>query len=83
VRQSDALLRDALDAGFNFRRLDDGAVGIALDETVTRDDLRALARILGADLGNAFGVAAESRSSVFLRQTVSTDTNPSTRCCGI
>jgi glycine dehydrogenase len=66
----DALLSAARDAGFNLRRIDEGAVGIALDETVVRGDLQALARILGADIGGAWGVAAESRSERFLEQTV-------------
>src|SRR5215475_912203 len=33
---ADALMRAALDAGFNLRRIDDGCISIALDETVTR-----------------------------------------------
>ncbi len=65
----DALLRAARESGFNFRRVDDGAVGIALDETVTRDDLNALAALLGAPLAGAVpGFAA--RADAFLAQTV-------------
>jgi len=45
----DALIRKALDAGFNLRRVDAGAVGIALDETVTRDELATLGQILAGD----------------------------------
>ena len=37
----------------NLRKLDAGSVGISLDETVTRADLGALAKIFGADLSNA------------------------------
>jgi len=58
----DTLMAAARDAGFNFRRVDDGAVGIALDETVTRDDLAALASILGAPLA---GAAAGCASTLF------------------
>src|SRR5581483_12241456 len=47
---ADAVMRAAVAAGFNLRRVDDGAVGIALDETVTREDLARLAGVLGADL---------------------------------
>ena len=44
--------RSRVRAGFNFRRVDDGAVSaIALDETVTREDTGALwPRVLGAPL---------------------------------
>ena len=40
-------------AGFNLRRVDAGAVGIALDETVTRADLQALTRVLGGKPSDA------------------------------
>lgn len=68
----DALCGAARDAGFNFRRVDDGAVGIALDETVTREDLTALASVLGAPLaGAAVGYARElSRTGSLLPQSV-------------
>jgi glycine dehydrogenase len=65
----DALLGHARDAGFNLRRVDDGAVGIALDETVTRDDLTALAKMLGAPLSDAFP-ATLTRLGSFLTQAV-------------
>ncbi|MEA2885615.1 MAG: glycine dehydrogenase, partial [Bradyrhizobium sp.] len=45
----DDLIARGAEAGYNFRRVDDTGVGIALDETVTRDDLLALARLLGAE----------------------------------
>jgi glycine dehydrogenase len=47
------LIARAAAAGFNFRQVDDTGVAIALDETVTRDDLNALAALLGADLQGA------------------------------
>jgi glycine dehydrogenase len=65
-----ALLRAAREAGFNFRRVDDGAAGIALDETVTRDDLMILASVLGAPLAGAAGGCAPSRTGSLLGQTV-------------
>ncbi|HQT46986.1 MAG: glycine dehydrogenase (aminomethyl-transferring) [Acidocella sp. 20-63-7] len=46
--RADALMQEGLAAGFNFRRLDEAGVAIAMDETVTRDELFALARVLGA-----------------------------------
>ena len=67
-----ALLEAARGAGFNFRRVDDAAVGIAVDETVTREDLHALAALLGAPLsGAAPGFPnALGRSGALLPQTV-------------
>ena len=69
---ADALMRPALAAGFNLRRVDDDGVGIALDETVTRDELARLAAVLGAELdGAASGIpAALSRKTCFLEQPV-------------
>jgi glycine dehydrogenase len=40
--RADVLMAKALDAGFNFRRVDADAVAIALDETITRDELNRL-----------------------------------------
>ena len=51
--RADALMQAALAAGFNLRRIDATGIGIALDETVTRDELVRLAAVLGADLGEA------------------------------
>ncbi len=45
--RSDALVAAALEAGFNIRRLDDDAIAIALDETVTDDEVARLAASLG------------------------------------
>ena len=47
------LVEDAAAAGFNLRSLADGGVSIALDETVTRDELGQLAALLGAPLLDA------------------------------
>jgi glycine dehydrogenase len=51
--KADTLMGAALQAGFNLRRLDRTAVTIALDETVTRAELEALAAIVGAPLNDA------------------------------
>jgi len=47
------LVARAAAAGFNLRTLPGGGVSIALDETVTRDELGQLAEILGAPLLDA------------------------------
>jgi len=51
--QADGLMAAALAAGFNLRRIDATGIGVALDETVTRDELDRLAAVLGAPLGAA------------------------------
>ncbi len=58
-------------AGFNVRILDD-AIAIALDETITRDDLTSLANLLGGDLSSTAGTIPDAlnRCTPFLRQTV-------------
>ena len=53
VADADALVARAADSGFNFRRLDGEGVGLSLDETVTREQLDLLARLLGGTLGGA------------------------------
>ena len=50
---ADGLMARAVEAGFNFRRLDGSGVAIALDETVTTAELAALAGLLGGTLGGA------------------------------
>jgi glycine dehydrogenase len=63
------LVARAAAAGFNLRRIDETGVGIALDETVTRDDLKALAGLLGTDLAGAVASipAAVLRGSAVLQ----------------
>ena len=46
---TDAVLARARAAGMNLRRLDAATVGIALDETTTREDLAALWGVFAAD----------------------------------
>ncbi len=62
---AEALLARAVAAGFNFRRIDATGVGIALDETVTRDDFDRLVRVLGGDAV----AAAESIPAALRRKT--------------
>ena len=66
------LLRAAAAAGFNLRLVDDGAGGVALDETVTRDDLAVLAELFGAPLSGVVGgiPGGLPRSGAFLPQAV-------------
>jgi glycine dehydrogenase len=71
IEGDDGLFDRAAEAGYNFRRVDQTGVGIALDETVTRNDLIALAALLG---GNLLGAVASIpatvlRGSGFLAQT--------------
>ena len=76
--KADALVAAALKRGFNLARHGGGVVGIALDETVTRDDLVALAAAL-AEAGGAAATldapqggipAALARASAFCTATV-------------
>jgi glycine dehydrogenase len=69
---ADTLIQKALAQGFNLRRIGDTQVGIALDETVTREELTSLAAVLGGTLGGAApSVPAElARNTAFLEQAV-------------
>jgi glycine dehydrogenase len=71
VEGADDLIARAAEAGYNFRRVDETGVGIALDETVTRGDLVILAGLLGGDLeGAVASIPAEVlRGSGFLAQS--------------
>ncbi|HWA81636.1 MAG TPA: aminomethyl-transferring glycine dehydrogenase [Acetobacteraceae bacterium] len=68
----DRLIERALAAGFNLRRLDDKAVAIALDETVSVAELESLATVLGSFLGEPRGAIPETlvRSSPVLTHEV-------------
>ena len=72
IEGADDLIARAAAAGYNLRRVADTGVAIALDETVTRDDLLALARLLGADLGGAVASIPPTalRGTDFLGQSV-------------
>ncbi len=73
-KRADALMNSALNAGFNLRRIDATGVGIALDETVTRQELARLAVLLGGGLSGAAASipAALVRATPFLQQAVFT-----------
>ncbi len=66
-----ALLRAALTAGFNLRRISDTRVGIALDETVTRDELMRLISVLAGEdrLSTSISSAPPSIPAELLRNT--------------
>jgi glycine dehydrogenase len=72
IEGAPGLVARAAEAGFNLRAVDGGGVAIALDETVTRDDLAALASVLGADLSGAVASipAPLVRGSAFLQGAV-------------
>jgi glycine dehydrogenase len=59
---ADALMRAALAAGFNLRRISANQIGIALDETVTRKELTQLATLLGTPLPPAGEIEVRSAS---------------------
>jgi glycine dehydrogenase len=69
---ADTLVSKARADGFNLRRLDSQGVGIALDETVTRDELFQLAELIGVPLQDAPASIPEvvSRRSTLLPQAV-------------
>ena len=72
---ADTLMTAALAAGFNLRRISDTRVGIALDETVTRDELtRLLGVVRGRDApgqGVMGSIPAELvRNTPFMEQAV-------------
>ena len=62
TESADALMRAALTAGFNLRRISVTRVGIALDETVTREELLRLASLLSTPRPPAGEVGARSAS---------------------
>ncbi len=69
--KAEALVAAARSRGFNLWR-EDGLVCIALDETVTRDELTVLAELLGTGLGETWGgpPAALARVTPFLTAEV-------------
>jgi len=71
---AEALVRRAAEAGFNVRRIDASGVGIALDETVTREDFAKLLGVLGAEPVAACESIPESlqRQSAFCDASVFT-----------
>jgi len=70
--KADELMHEALAAGFNLRRIDETGIGIALDETVTRAELEALAGVFGGKLQDEAAAISESlqRRSEFCQEAV-------------
>ncbi len=70
--RADELMAAAVKARFNLRRLDATGVAVALDETVTREELARLALVLGGDLQAAPASIPEAmgRRSAFLKEAV-------------
>jgi glycine dehydrogenase len=66
---ADTLLKAALAQGFNLRRISNTRIGIALDETVTRDELTRLATLLSTPLPPAGQVAPPSGAGAGLSTT--------------
>ncbi len=85
VEDSGDLVARAAAAGYNFRRVDETGVGIALDETVTRDDLIAMAGLLGSGLSGAVSSLPPNCCGVqrFCNKPPSISITPNTRCCAI
>ena len=68
---ADALHGKARDAGFNLRAIDASSVGISLDETTTRDEVVALAKLFGADadIDALDGATADALPKALARDT--------------
>ena len=82
--RAEAIAHAALDAGFNLRRIDATGIGIALDETVTRDDLHRACRRARRRPWRRRAATPGTRSPaspLSWRNRCSTRTTPSTRCC--
>ena len=62
--QQAAVRKAALASGINFRYFDDGSVGVALDETVTAEDLQDVVGAFAAGLGVAAPSAVEIAASL-------------------
>lgn len=48
-RSADELVRDAYRAGYLLHKVDDNRVSLSVDETTSRDDIEAIAHVLGAE----------------------------------
>ena len=72
--QTDRILKSAVAAGYNLRKISATQIGIALDETTTEADLVAILKVLGGSSLEASGVTnlpPESfRTDRFLTQSV-------------
>ncbi len=57
-RSADDLVRRAYEAGYLFHKVDDNRVQLSVDETTSRDDVLAVAAVLGADRDTLEGAGA-------------------------
>lgn len=62
-RSADELVKRAYDLGYLFHKVDDSHVQLSVDETTNREDLLAVAALLGADRDTLDGAAAHSELS--------------------
>ena len=60
--EAEAVAERARDAGFNVRRVDGDHVGLSLDETTRREDVRGVIRALSADVGGSDAGGGRSRA---------------------
>src|SRR5690606_1098884 len=58
------VISKALEAGINLRRIDDGSIGISLDETTTRADVVELAGLFGAKIDDIDALDAETADAL-------------------
>ncbi|YCM44820.1 aminomethyl-transferring glycine dehydrogenase [Verrucomicrobiaceae bacterium 227] len=70
VPASGGILKKAREAGYNFRDLGEGRVGIAFDETTTEEDLDAVLALFGKERVEAAKISMPERESDFLTQEV-------------
>ncbi|MFN2621904.1 MAG: aminomethyl-transferring glycine dehydrogenase [Chthoniobacterales bacterium] len=72
LKDPDQVIARAAKAGMNLRRLDEGAVGISLDETTGEDEIRALCELFGGKLKSSSNRNSkiENRKSDFLSHPV-------------
>ncbi len=66
--ETDAILARALDAGINLRRIDDGRLGVSLDETTTPEIIRAVWQAFGGQPDEA-SLSAEDAIPAELRRS--------------
>lgn len=63
VAQIEAIRREALLAGMNFRYFSERAIGISLDETTTLEDVRAIVGVFHSTTGNRNGIAQHTNGT--------------------
>jgi glycine dehydrogenase len=66
----------AVEHGVNLRKIDDGHVGVSLDETTTRDDILLLSTIFGAATAPDFDAIADDAFPAQLARTSTYLTHP-------